>query len=57
MPGEAPPFIASSSLLFDSLEGMQRALAPHQRQIMSDVKNFTDIRGTVMVSEVTAGAN
>lgn len=51
-PGSPAPFVAIVGLLFDSLESLQAATAPHIGQLLADVSNFTDIEPVMQVSEV-----
>ena len=52
-PGTPPSFVASCSVTSESVEILQQALAPHAREIMADIKNYTDIRPVIWFSEVT----
>lgn len=51
-PGKPPPYFAIGHLLFDSVEVFQSAYGPHNKEIMADVANYTDVRPVVQISEV-----
>ena len=51
-PGSRPPFIALVHLLFDSVEEFLEAFEPHEKEIMGDILNYTNIRPTTQISEV-----
>ena len=51
-PGAPPSFIAIGHILADSPEAFQSALAPHAKEIMGDIPNFTKIAPTIQISEV-----
>lgn len=52
VPGSPSPYLTSCSVFCDSIESLQQALAPHAREIMADIKNYTDTRPVVWISEV-----
>lgn len=52
MPGTPRPYLASCSIHFESIEAFQQAMGPHAREIMADVKNYTDIKPVFWISEV-----
>ena len=51
-PGSPATYIAIGHILFDSVEELQSAFAPHMKAIMADIPNYTDIQPTVQISEV-----
>ncbi len=51
-PGAPPSFIAIGHILADSPEAFQSAFAPHAKEIMGDIPNFTKIAPTIQISEV-----
>jgi uncharacterized protein (TIGR02118 family) len=51
-PGAPPSFIAIGHILADSPEAFQSALAPHAKEIMGDIPNFTKIAPTIQISEI-----
>lgn len=51
-PSAPLPYLASCSIHFESMESLQQAMRPHAREIMADVKNYTDITPVFWISEV-----
>ncbi|MCC6467652.1 MAG: EthD family reductase [Alphaproteobacteria bacterium] len=51
-PGAPPAFVAMAHLLFESAEAFQAAFAPHAKQIMADIPNYTSIKPVIQVSDV-----
>lgn len=51
-PGTPPAFVAMAHLLFDTAEAFQKAFAPHAKEIMGDVPNYTKIEPVIQVSDV-----
>ena len=51
-PGSPPMYAAIGHLLFDSVGAFQLAVAPHQAEIMADIRNYTEIRPVIQISEV-----
>ena len=51
-PGAPSPFFASCSVVCDSVQSLQQALAPHGREIMADIPNYTSAQPVVWISEV-----
>jgi len=51
-PDSPATYVAMAHLLFDSVEELQGAFAPHMETIMADIPNYTDIQPTVQISEV-----
>ena len=51
-PGSKPAFLAMGHLYFDSVDAFQKAFAPHAKEIMADIPNYTDTQPTIQVSEV-----
>lgn len=52
MPGSPPPFLAMCHIHCESVEAFQAGFGPHVKEIMGDVKNYTDQKPVVQVSEV-----
>jgi len=48
-------FLASCSVVCESVEKLQRALEPHTLEIRSDVKNYTDVTPVIWISDVVVG--
>ncbi len=53
-PGDKPPFVCMTHMLFDSGEAFQAAFGPHAKEIVGDIPNFIDIQPAMQVSEVKA---
>ncbi|HEY6130344.1 MAG TPA: EthD family reductase [Candidatus Acidoferrum sp.] len=51
-PGSAPSFLAMGHLLFDSVEAFQGSFGPHNREIVADVPNYTNIQPVIQISQV-----
>lgn len=51
-PGTPPVYTAMGHLFFDSINAYQAAFRPHAKAIMDDIRNYTDIRPLIQVSEV-----
>lgn len=54
-PGQPPTYVGMCHLYVDSLEAFQAAFAPHAKEIMGDVPNYTDLQPVMQVSEVVVG--
>ena len=50
-PGAPLPFVAACSVVCESVEALQAAMAPHAQEIMADVANYTDAQPVVWISE------
>ena len=51
-PGSRPLYIAMGHLYLDSVEAFQAAFAPHAKEIMADIPNYTDIQPIIQISDV-----
>lgn len=51
-PGAPATYEAICDLHFDSLEAFQSAMGPNAKEIMGDIKNYTDARPVMQISEV-----
>ena len=51
-PGSGPTYIGMCALYFDSVEAFQTAFAPHAKEIMGDIPNYTDLQPVIQISEV-----
>lgn len=54
-PGAGPTYIGMCALYFDSVEAFQTAFAPHAKEIMADIPNYTDRSPVIQISEVVVG--
>ncbi|MFP5476326.1 MAG: EthD family reductase [Gammaproteobacteria bacterium] len=50
-PGSKPAFEAMCHIDCESIEAFQAAFGPHAKEINGDVKNYTDIRPTMQISQ------
>jgi len=51
-PGSKPAFLAMGHLYFESVDAFQKAFAPHAKEILADIPNYTDVQPTIQISEV-----
>jgi uncharacterized protein (TIGR02118 family) len=51
-PGAPSPFLGACSIACESLDALQRAMAPHTKEILADIRNYTDSEPVVWVSDV-----
>ena len=51
-PGSAAPYIAIAHLLFESLEGFQKAFMTNGQQLIADIPNYTNATPVFQISEV-----
>jgi uncharacterized protein (TIGR02118 family) len=56
-PGAPTPFLASCSVVLESVESLMQAIGPHLAEIQADVPNYTDAHPVIWVSEVVVGKN
>ena len=54
-PGSKPAYVGMCHIFCDSPEAFQAAFMPHGKEIMGDIKNYTDIAPVMQVSEVVVG--
>ncbi|WP_197538743.1 EthD family reductase [Azoarcus sp. KH32C] len=55
-PGSEPLYAAVCHLFFNSVEDFGAAFAPHEKEIMEDIPNYTDIKPVIQISEVLINA-
>ena len=51
-PNAPPRFVAIGSLYFETVDGVHEGFKTHGRELIGDVKNFTDIQPQFQISEV-----
>jgi len=51
-PGSPSPYLGACSITCPSAEALQSALAPHAKEIIADVANYTDSEPVMWISEV-----
>jgi uncharacterized protein (TIGR02118 family) len=54
-PGSPAPFIGMCHIFSDSVESFQAAFAPHAKEILGDIPNYTDLQPVMQISEVVVG--
>lgn len=54
-PGKPATYVAIGHIYCDSLESFQAAFAPHAKEIMGDIPNYTDRQPVLQISEVVVG--
>ncbi|OUM04104.1 EthD family reductase [Variovorax sp. JS1663] len=54
-PGEPPTYVAACHIFADSVEAFQAAFGPHVKEILGDVRNYTDLKPLMQISEVVVG--
>lgn len=54
-PGEAAPYIGLCHIYCDSVEAFQKDFGPHAKEILGDIRNYTDISPKIQISEVVVG--
>lgn len=52
--GAAPPFVAVGHIIVDTLEGFQKGMAAHGKELTGDVPNYTNTTPQILVSQMTA---
>jgi len=51
-PGAPATYVGMCHIFADSVESFQGAFGPHAKEIMGDIKNYTDIAPVMQISEV-----
>lgn len=51
-PGSPAVYVAMCHIFCDSVSAFQKGFGPHAKQILGDVKNYTDIEPVMQISEV-----
>jgi uncharacterized protein (TIGR02118 family) len=51
-PGAPAPFVAVGHVYFNSLDGFQKGMGQHGKEIMGDVPNYTNIQPQIQISEI-----
>lgn len=51
-PDSPAAYVAACDLLCDSVEAYQASFGPHAQEIRADIRNFTDQKPIVQISEV-----
>jgi len=51
-PGSPAPYVAIGHVYFNALEGFQKGMGQHAKEIMADIANYTNIQPQIQISEV-----
>ena len=51
-PGSAAPYVAIGHVYFNSLDGFQKGMGQHGKEIMGDIPNYTNIPPQMQISEI-----
>jgi len=51
-PGAPATYVGMCHIFADSVDAFQKAFGPHVKEIMGDIKNYTDIAPVMQISEV-----
>ena len=54
-PGSDPAYVGMCHVFCESVQAWQAAMGPHAKEIMGDIKNYTDIAPVMQISEVVVG--
>lgn len=54
-PGAPATYVGMCHIFSDSVEAFQAGFGPHAKEIMGDIKNYTDIAPVMQISEVVVG--
>ena len=55
-PNSPPVYVGLCHIYCESEQEFQTGFGPHSREIMGDIKNYTDIAPVIQISEVVVGA-
>ena len=51
-PGSPAPYVAIGHVYFNALDGFQKGMGQHGKEIMADIANYTNIPPQIQISEV-----
>jgi uncharacterized protein (TIGR02118 family) len=51
-PSVPSPYLAACSIVCESMQSFQRAMDPHIKEIIADIRNYTDSEPVMWISEV-----
>jgi uncharacterized protein (TIGR02118 family) len=54
-PDAPPAYVAMCHVLCDSVEDFQAGFGPHAKEILGDIRNYTDLQPVLQFSEVVVG--
>ncbi|WP_028080273.1 EthD family reductase [Solimonas soli] len=55
-PDSPPVYVGLCHIYCQSVQAFQQGFGPHAKEIMSDIKNYTDILPVIQISEVAVAA-
>jgi len=53
-PDSAPTYVAVAHIFCESIDDFHKGFSPHAAEFRDDIKNYTDIVGTLQISELAA---
>ncbi|HEU4368890.1 MAG TPA: EthD family reductase [Methylomirabilota bacterium] len=51
-PGSSAPYVAIGHVYVNALEGFQKGMGQHGKEIMGDIPNYTNIQPQMQISEI-----
>jgi uncharacterized protein (TIGR02118 family) len=51
-PGSSAPYVAVGHVYVNALDGFQKGMGQHGKEIMADIANYTDIQPQMQISEI-----
>lgn len=54
-PGAPATYVGMCHIFCNSIEAFQAGFGPHAREILADIKNYTDAAPVIQISEVVVG--
>jgi uncharacterized protein (TIGR02118 family) len=54
-PGAPATYVGMCHIFCDSIEAFQAGFGPHAKEIMADIRNYTDLAPVIQMSEVVVG--
>jgi uncharacterized protein (TIGR02118 family) len=51
-PGSPAPYVAVGHVYFNALDGFQKGMGQHGKEIMGDIPNYTNIPPQIQISEI-----
>ena len=54
-PGDPATYVGMCHIYCDSVESFQTSFGPHAKEIMADIRNYTDLAPVIQLSEVVVG--
>ena len=51
-PGSSAPYVAVGHVYFTALDGFQKGMGKHGKEIMADIPNYTNIQPQIQINEI-----